>query len=1069
MTTFGLRLVLDARQLKQGVLVAKGQLTGLKTAANTANAALTRTQKGMNLTGGVASRLREQMITLTTAFIGLRAISNVVNILKDFDQEMQTVRGVTGATIAEFKALTDTARELGATTRFTATQAAEGLTLLSRAGFSAVEAMDAVGASLNLAVGGAVSMARATEVVATAIRAFGLDATQAVRVTDAFITVTNNANTTINALGESMKFVGPVAGALGVSVEEAAAAVGTLGDAGIQGSLAGTQLRGVFAGLSSVTERARTALDSMGLSLEDINPAGQSLLDVFEKLNRAGLNAERAFAIFGRRQATGALILSRNIDKFRQLTEEANSNAGATQRMADVMDDSLNGALLQLKSAVEELVLSMGDSGLGATLRGTAEFATFVARALAGIETEAGELEPVVQAVAVAVSALSSAFLAFAGLKIAGLLLRATKAMFSLGAATRSVRGAFSLFTVTSFAAAAAVIQYSNGLFRATKESRALARATEEVNRAAASGDPFRERAALQDEVKALQDAIDASLDLQASDALAALGEGIKDVFTEGTIDAFNREIDENRKKITLLNDEIRRQEKVSRDAETALVDQIIAMDRAGVAIESIISQFGRTRVENLLGAEAVQEANARFQKLLRDTFTVDPQTADARFFDAEFGPIRDSIFGAIATIQEDLALSGQEPAGLRRIREQVARDVKGISAALETESTRIAQSIAAITADIRRIEAEGPSERDTRGVISLKIDREELQGQLRDIQGLAQGLEELSGKQLLFQAQQRAANQAVMSATASFREQAAEVALDAEALEDYNLEQRIFKELQDVGAQNTDLFTDALARSRAELEQLRNLKQEEKERAATVAVMQQTAALQEQINTIGLSGDALERYNELQKARLELERAGILDTAEGTRQLDELKNKFNELAAIRQLKGIFDEVGRGLADAFTDVITGAKSAGEAIEDFLKQVSRAIVQKAVTSLITGAIGGAFGGGTFAKGGVFNNGQVTPFARGGIISSPTVFPLANGIGLAGEAGPEAIVPLRRGPGGALGIEASGGVGGGTTVFNFNISTPDANSFRKSQKQMIRDAQRSMGRPRGGAGV
>ncbi len=318
---------------------------------------------------------------LATLGLGL-GLGAVVKTLTEFEFAMSRVRAITGATGMEFKALQNTARELGGTTVFTATQAAEGMRLLAMAGFDTNEAIEAIPGTLNLAVAGAVDLATAADITASALRGFNLDASEAGRVADVLAATSTSANTTIQELGDAVKFVAPVAAATGQSIEEMAAAIGTLSDAGLKGTLAGTGLRRVLVGLVNVTPKGEKALEGMGLTLEQINPEMNKLTDIISLFNEKSLGTAEAFELFGLRGGPAILVLTQMAGRLEELTGTTEEAAGSAQKMADIMRDNLRGDALLLKSVIQEVVLQQ--SAFRDSLRELVQEATLVTQALGG-------------------------------------------------------------------------------------------------------------------------------------------------------------------------------------------------------------------------------------------------------------------------------------------------------------------------------------------------------------------------------------------------------------------------------------------------------------------------------------------------------------------------------------------------------------------------------------------------------------------------------------------------------------------------------------------------------------
>ena len=310
-------------------------------------------------------------------------LTGIVRTLAQFSQEMSTVRAVTGATEDQFKSLRDTAKDLGTTTRFSATQAAEGMTFLARAGFTTEQVLASIGDTLNLAQAGALELGAAADIASNVLKGFNLEAEETTRVVDVLVNTANKANTDVEQLGQAMSFLAPAADAVGVSVELASAAVGALSDAGVQSTRAGTALRQIFIKLIDVTPKAQGILERYGLTTGDVDVASRGLVPVLETLRKANIGLSEATALVGARQAANLLILTKSIPKISEL-EKANIGAGGTAaEVARIMDDNLNGALISVKSAAEGVILAFGDLGseslLTKAMRGLAAGLRFVA------------------------------------------------------------------------------------------------------------------------------------------------------------------------------------------------------------------------------------------------------------------------------------------------------------------------------------------------------------------------------------------------------------------------------------------------------------------------------------------------------------------------------------------------------------------------------------------------------------------------------------------------------------------------------------------------------------------
>ena len=367
--------------------------------------------------------IRSAVLSLGAGMAATLATSTIVN----FEQSMANVAAVSRATKDEMAVLTDTARELGATTKYTAAQAGEGLEFLARAGFNAQRAVKAMPVVLNLAAAANLTLARSAEITANVMAGFQLNAEGASQAADVLATIASRTNTDVSSMAEGMKYVGPIATAVGYSIEETAAALGALSDAGLAGSMAGTGLRRVISSLASPTKEAIKIFKSWGYTVSDFDPRTNSLINIMTKLKAANMDAGQALSIFSDRGGTAAVVLSDMVPKIKYITDALDGSAGAATRMANIMNDTLKGAFLSLQSAIEELFLVAGDDGLKGTLRDLTETMTAFVRHLNGtldpLDKNAAAVKNLTEvlkalmalAIFVFFTKVTAAFLSFAG------------------------------------------------------------------------------------------------------------------------------------------------------------------------------------------------------------------------------------------------------------------------------------------------------------------------------------------------------------------------------------------------------------------------------------------------------------------------------------------------------------------------------------------------------------------------------------------------------------------------------------------------------------------------------
>lgn len=286
-----------------------------------------------------------------------------------FEQSMSKVRAVTNDfTDAQIRL----ARQLGEDTKFTADQAAQGMANLAIAGFSATEQMAALGDVLSLdAAAGMNDLAQTAQIGARVMRGFGLEASEMGRVADVLTTTFTNSNTTLEALGETMKFVAPVAKLAGVSLEETAKLAGILGDAGIDASMAGTSMRLAMLRLAGSSTQANKELKRLGITTQDsagnLRGVSSILVDVGKKISGLG-SAQRLKAlnqIFGQRGVTagGVLVdqLTNSGASVVKLDKAFQNMQGTARSVAETMEDNLLGDVTKVESAFSSLKIEIGD------------------------------------------------------------------------------------------------------------------------------------------------------------------------------------------------------------------------------------------------------------------------------------------------------------------------------------------------------------------------------------------------------------------------------------------------------------------------------------------------------------------------------------------------------------------------------------------------------------------------------------------------------------------------------------------------------------------------------------
>lgn len=316
----------------------------------------------------------------TTAVAGFGVAS--VKTGMDFDASMSNVAAISGATGSDLEALRDKAKEMGATTQFSASEAADAMGYMAMAGWKTGDMLDGIGGIMSLAAASGEDLATTSDIVTDALTAFGLQASDAGHFADVLAAASSNANTNVSMLGESFKYVAPVAGSLGYTAEDVSVALGLMANSGIKASQAGTSLRGLLTRMAKPTKESSTAMDKLGISLTDSAGNMKSFAEImgdmrvgFSKLTDSE-KAQYAAMLAGQEGMSGLLAIVNSSDTdFDKLTDAINNSNGAAEHMAEVMNDNLAGDIKILKSAFEGLQIAISDE-LSPTFREFVQFAS---------------------------------------------------------------------------------------------------------------------------------------------------------------------------------------------------------------------------------------------------------------------------------------------------------------------------------------------------------------------------------------------------------------------------------------------------------------------------------------------------------------------------------------------------------------------------------------------------------------------------------------------------------------------------------------------------------------------
>lgn len=350
---------------------SKAALTEMEAELKNVNAELARapfdeyTAKAEKV-GGTLTSVGQKLLPLSTSIAGLGVAA--VKTTADFDSEMSKVSAISGATGTDLDKLRGKAREMGAKTKFSASEAAQGMQYMAMAGWKTQDMMDGLEGIMNLAAASGEDLASTSDIVTDALTAFGLSAKDSSHFSDILAAASSNANTNVSMMGETFKYAAPVLGSLGYTAEDAALAIGLMANAGIKSSQAGTSLRGAITNLAKPTDTVAAAMDKYGISLTDSSGKMLSLRELMEQLRQklGGLSeaeqAQAAAALFGKNAMSGMLAIINGSDKdFEKLAGAIDNCDGSSEKMANTMNDNLQGQITILMSQLQELAISFGE------------------------------------------------------------------------------------------------------------------------------------------------------------------------------------------------------------------------------------------------------------------------------------------------------------------------------------------------------------------------------------------------------------------------------------------------------------------------------------------------------------------------------------------------------------------------------------------------------------------------------------------------------------------------------------------------------------------------------------
>lgn len=413
-------IVNSLSNIKNKATDGKSGVEGLKTALQkVASTSLSALHSGLSKVGSLAksagsavlSGLGKGITAITkgvaagvtaagTAVAGATAAA--VKVGSSFEAAMSSVASISGATGQDFTDLETKAKQMGATTAFSATEAANAMEYMAMAGWKTTDMVSGIDGIMNLAAASGADLAQTSDIVTDGLTAFGMSAGESSRFANVMAAASSNANTNVEMMGETFKYVGAAAGAMGYSIEDMAVATGLMANAGIKGSQAGTALRSTITRMAKPTKESQTAMDALGMSVTRSDGSMKSFAEVMTDM-RTGMQgmtedqkASYAAMLGGQEAMSGLLAIANASDKdFQDLTTAIAESStcynglGAAAQMAAVKLDNLQGDVTILKSGLEGLGIAIYDNIKG-PLRSVTQTATKMVGSLSDALTNGG-------------------------------------------------------------------------------------------------------------------------------------------------------------------------------------------------------------------------------------------------------------------------------------------------------------------------------------------------------------------------------------------------------------------------------------------------------------------------------------------------------------------------------------------------------------------------------------------------------------------------------------------------------------------------------------------------------
>lgn len=1023
-----LKVAIDAREARSGSEEFAAATKRMKQGAKEATDATGEMQGKVDSLGAAGGKLKLAFAAAGASLTAAFALNSAKNAIGAYEQTLANLRGVTGATTAEMQQFDETANALGSRSQFAPDEIAGGLLNLAKAGFTANQAMGAIRGSLDLATAGEVSLSEATETVASTLAQFRLGIGDSTRVANTLVIAANATQASVQGVAEAMKYSGPLAAALGVSMEDTAAAIGVLSNAGIQGSLAGTNLRGIMASLINPSSEASRIFETLGVNLSDVNVKTQGVVGALTNLQKAGAGPAQLEAIFGKLNVSAAIALGTMSKDFTELQAKIKDGTGAAAELSGIMGDTLQGSLKQLSSTIQAVWIKLGKSGLAGSMRFAVDFTIDLIRALAGIDAPTKSVASAVEHVANAIRGAAIGLGAFLALNAAQRMIEFSFSLLNVGNAFSRLnllmaKNPLGLIAVGIALAAVAFLEFKDEAIKVGDEVTTFG------DIAAVTWDYIKETGlsswnGLTDGLAKVWTWITSTFSTVVNAISVAWG--LLGTSMDGTWSSLFSSILSVFKGFAniLIGNFVAVARLVGNTFDTVVraAKAIASFDfsKPGQSIESLADALSPKRIF-LAAKEEVKKAYAEdyVGELVSSVKSAYQAAAPA------FAAAGDIALLALDTVNKEITRRAVQRTKTRTDAADAERLRK-----LKEDADRAAEAMKGLgraAAD----SGEGLGNAgDNADEASKKIKqlREEIDKEIASLE------REASFRSLGVEAFSREV------AIAEFRDRATKAQV---------------KNIDELVSHYSELYdTNKLAASQ----------REERERAKETL-----DDMRNELDLIRLTNAEREREAGLHAI---LKNAKHLDAEETKRLTAEYNDLIRQLQEAKAIREVADNLANSFGDAFESIVLGTKSLGQAFKDLFneieKELLRAIVIKPIVASVSGGLSSLFSGSGFgsllssAHGNVFDSGHhVTRYAKGGVTNGPEFFPLAGGrTGLRGEAGTEGVFPLKRLANGDLGIKGDSG-GGGSTVINFNIRTNDADSFRKSRRQIASDIRRATG--------